>query len=49
WSQAAGRPLGNPLTGHRGPVTGVSFAPKGGLLSTTGTDRTVRLWPYPAI
>ncbi|WP_455753158.1 hypothetical protein [Streptomyces bobili] len=27
----------------------MSFAPKGGLLNTTGTDRTVRLWPTPAV
>jgi WD40 repeat protein len=32
------------LAGHDGSVTGVSFAPNGQVLATSGADGTVRLW-----
>jgi WD40 repeat protein len=32
------------LSGHRGPVTALAFAPDGHRLATAGFDRTVRIW-----
>ena len=33
-----------PVTGHRGPVYGVSFDPQGKILASCSKDKTVRLW-----
>ncbi|WP_274534427.1 hypothetical protein [Amycolatopsis sp. CB00013] len=44
WDPAAGRPVSHPLSGHTGPVTAVAFDPVGGLLSTGGHDKTIRMW-----
>jgi WD40 repeat protein len=38
------RPIGAPLTGHRGPVDTMVFSPNGALLATSSFDGTVRLW-----
>ena len=37
--------LGDPLTGHTGPVFGVAFSPDGHRLASGSADTTVRLWP----
>jgi WD40 repeat protein len=53
WNPATGRQVGDPLTGHTGPVDGVCTLPGTGLsdppdgttlLATTGSDGTVRIW-----
>jgi WD40 repeat protein len=37
-------PVGQLLTGHQGPVTGVAFHPMGGFLASGSADSTVALW-----
>ncbi|MBV9352216.1 MAG: hypothetical protein JOZ23_11885, partial [Mycobacterium sp.] len=37
-------PLGQPLTGHTGPVWSVAFSPDGHTLASGSSDSTVRLW-----
>jgi WD40 repeat protein len=43
WDLGADRPR-HTLTGHYATVTGLAFAPGGGLLASTSYDGTVRLW-----
>jgi WD40 repeat protein len=38
------RRLGEPLTGHTGPVNALAFTPDGHTLATASSDRTVLLW-----
>jgi len=40
--------LRSTLKGHIGAIEGVSFLPDGHSLVSCGTDRTVRLWQWPA-
>ena len=46
WDPATGDPIGQPLTGHDGPVLDVAFAQSGdrARLVSGGSDGTVRLW-----
>ncbi|MEV4513405.1 TIR domain-containing protein [Dactylosporangium sp. NPDC049525] len=46
WDAATGTPIGDPLTGHEGPVRAVVIARSGDLdvVVSGGKDATVRLW-----
>jgi len=47
WDPVAGIPVGEPLTGHTGPVNSVAFGAGADgrlLLASGGDDRTVRVW-----
>ncbi|MFI5686699.1 hypothetical protein [Streptomyces sp. NPDC051636] len=35
------------LSGHTGHVLALAFNPRGGMLATSGADRTIRLWTIP--
>ncbi len=48
WDAGTGRPLGQPLTGHTGQVSGVAFSPAGDRVVSGSYDTTLRLWPAPA-
>jgi WD40 repeat protein len=44
WDVASRQPIGEPLTGHTGPVWSVVFSPDGRTLATGSDENTVRLW-----
>src|SRR4029077_6157701 len=46
WDLATGTPLGDPFTGHGGPVRSVAAAELAGVpvVISGGGDRTVRVW-----
>ena len=46
WDLATARPVGSPMTGHRGPVSSLTMAALDGrpVAITGGFDETVRLW-----
>lgn len=55
WDAGTRQPLGEPLTGHREPVYGVSFSPDGSLLATASIESNerstpigVRIWEMPS-
>jgi WD40 repeat protein len=44
WDTGTGAPVGAPLTGHQGPVTGVAFVSEGSRVVSGSTDTQLRLW-----
>jgi eukaryotic-like serine/threonine-protein kinase len=46
WNIETGK-LIRKVTGHAGPLTGVSYHPNGNLIATSSWDRTIRLWDAP--
>src|SRR5208337_797846 len=44
WDAATGKPIGEPLKGHEGVVTGASFSPDGTRIVTASQDKTARIW-----
>ena len=50
WDPLSGRPAGQPLAGHTGWVSSVTFAadPRGSVVLASAGDTTVRLWDVAA-
>ena len=44
WDAASGKPIGQPLTGHTGPVISVAFSPHGHRIVSGSEDGFVRVW-----
>ncbi|CAE7185755.1 unnamed protein product, partial [Rhizoctonia solani] len=44
WDARTGGTIGEPYTGHTGPVNSVVLSPRGTYVVTGGSDKTVRLW-----
>lgn len=48
WNPTTGTPIGQPLTGHTGPINALAVNRTGLTLASAGQDGTVRLWDLAA-
>ncbi|CCA69942.1 hypothetical protein PIIN_03882 [Serendipita indica DSM 11827] len=48
WDVDTGRPLGEPLQGHKSDVLAVGFFPDGSRIVSGSSDKTIRLWDIDA-
>ncbi|BDM83557.1 WD40 repeat domain-containing protein [Acaryochloris marina] len=44
WDAKTGKPIGEPLTGHKDQVTSVAYSPDGQRIVSGSWDKTIRLW-----
>ena len=44
WDAATGKPIGEPLRGHRGPLNSAAFSPDGRRIVTAAQDNTAQIW-----
>jgi WD40 repeat protein len=49
WDAASGQQIGQPLTGHAGPVLSVAFSPDGPPIASGSVDHSVWLWDAATI
>ena len=47
WDASTGKKLFS-LVGHKSDITGLAFSPRGRLLASASSDKTIKLWKIPS-